>query len=87
MLELRSFLLAAAGTFGLLEVTNSELLLPPDSDPESLTIKAIITLMVGAFSTLLTRLIKKRSTQKGTRRRCMHKAATPKKVKPSTKKN
>ena len=58
MLELRSFVIAAAGTFGLLEVTNSEVLLPTESDPESLVIKTIITVVVGLLSTLLTRLFR-----------------------------
>ncbi|WP_430817853.1 hypothetical protein [Carboxylicivirga sp. RSCT41] len=59
MNELRSFLIASAGTLGLLEVTNSEQLLPTDSDPETLALKALITLVAGLLSTFLTRIFRK----------------------------
>jgi hypothetical protein len=59
MLELRNFMLGACGTLGLLEVTNSEALLPVDSEPEAILAKAIITLLAGGLSTLITRLVRK----------------------------
>ena len=59
MTELRNFIIASAGTFGLLEASNSEALMPTDSDPETMALKAIITLAVGALSTFLTRIIRK----------------------------
>jgi len=59
MIELRNFLLGACGTLGLLEVTNSENMLAPDSDPEAMLMKTVITLFVGGLSTLLTHLFKK----------------------------
>ncbi|MCG8580023.1 MAG: hypothetical protein MI866_08905 [Bacteroidales bacterium] len=59
MNELRSFLIASAGTLGLLEVTNSEQLMPTDSDPETLALKALITLVAGLLSTFLTRVFRK----------------------------
>nr|WP_321452407.1 hypothetical protein [uncultured Carboxylicivirga sp.] len=79
MTELRNFILASAGTLGLLEASNSEALMPTDSDPETMVIKAIITLAVGALSSLLTRLFKKRQikgkSQKSTTRRRLNKSA------------
>ncbi|MBS2214022.1 hypothetical protein KEM09_21620 [Carboxylicivirga mesophila] len=60
MLELRNFMLGACGTLGILEVTNSEALLPTESEPEVLVVKALITLLVGGLSTVVTRVIRQR---------------------------
>lgn len=59
-MELRSFLIAAASTFSLLEVTNSEAYLPTGSDLQSLVLKALITLLVGTISSVVTRVIRKK---------------------------
>lgn len=58
MLLFRNFLLAAAGTFGLLEMFKSEDLLNTGSDPAAMVVKAIITITVGLLSTFLTRLFR-----------------------------
>ncbi|MCT4587350.1 MAG: hypothetical protein N4A71_05975 [Carboxylicivirga sp.] len=69
MLELRNFMLGACGTLGILEVTNSEALLPADSEPEMLLVKALITLLVGGASSVLTRIIRQRQSKRKDRMR------------------
>ncbi len=69
MLELRNFMLGACGTLGILEVTNSEAFLPTESEPEVLVVKALITLVVGGLSTVLTRIIRQRQGRKKRRTR------------------
>jgi hypothetical protein len=64
MTEIRSFLLAAGGTLGLLEVTNSEVYLAAESEPEYLLTKALITLIAGTVSTIVTHLLKQSKSKK-----------------------
>lgn len=58
MVEIRNFIIACTSTLGLLELTDSGDLLANESEPTTLFIKAVITLIAGLLTTTLTRLIK-----------------------------
>ncbi len=60
MNQIRNFVLGSAGALGLMEISNSEVLLEANSDPESMAIKAVVSLLAGALTSLLSRFIRRK---------------------------
>lgn len=60
MNQLRNFIVGSAGAIGLMEFSGDATLLSPDDDPQTLAVKAVVTVVAGLTTTLLSRLLAKR---------------------------
>ncbi len=58
MNELKNFAMDSLGTMGVLELTDAQLLNALETDPQSLLIRTVLTLVAGVLTTVISRWLK-----------------------------
>ncbi len=84
---LKNFAIGSLGTLGAMEMADAQLLSAQDTDPQTLLIRSVITLLAGTLTTVISNWIKRHKARKAAERAAAKKSHKRNIIKIKNRKN